>query len=182
MNIWLFFFFSLKFPIRKPTKRPLSSTGVRLPSQRFYLLLHESNGAPMLGLLAVSRVDAVSVLGTLSRDKAAVPGRLECCRSRGGRESGVEGQRGRGRPQSRAAPYLRGWINWYRRQRSLLHSRSLWLQTVVHNPERYLVAALDKWLFIAGFGERWVLSPADARAASQITHHYHSAADSKLEI
>lgn len=95
MNIWLFYF-SLKFPIRKPTKRPLSSRGVRLPSQRFYLLLHESNGAPMLGLLAVSRVDAVSVLGTLSRDKAAVPGRLECCRSRGGRESGVEGGSGGG--------------------------------------------------------------------------------------
>lgn len=83
---------------------------MRLPSQRVYLLLDESNGAPMLGLLAVSRVDAVSVLGTLSRDKAAVPGRLECCRSRGGR-GGVGGLAGEEESQSRAAPYLRGWIN-----------------------------------------------------------------------
>lgn len=38
-----------------------------------------------------------------------------------------------------------------------------------HN-KHYLVAALDKLLYIAGpqFGERWVLSPTDAQAASQI--------------
>lgn len=43
-------------------------------SQAYISQCYDSSSALMLRLLSVSQVDAVSVLGTLNKDKAAVPG------------------------------------------------------------------------------------------------------------
>lgn len=139
-----------------------------------YISSMRAAAALTLSLFDISQVDAVSVLGSLNRDNGAVPDDQSAAVAAGNTGSGGEwgsvSRQGRerdgfteGRP-----PYLCTRINWYRRQRKLLHSSLLWLQIVRGQTGQrpYLAAVLDKLLFIAGlqFADTRILSSADAQA------------------